>query len=156
MKSFDVLNLFVKQIERNIVSTDFRTKVVLTPTSLKEAGLIIKVSLLKCYSQTVPKGIKAQRMVRIRLQVAGRIESQKGLEQACAAIEALDNYFGCKTESNETTVVLLEDHDGNSIPNTRIRVSINQEDSFIDTPDSIEVQDLEDDRIIIISFPWEE
>jgi hypothetical protein len=47
----------------------------------------------------------------------------------------------------------LETESGLGIPNSRIIQTISEEDSFIDGPDSIAVQDVQDDRIIIITFP---
>ena len=52
MKTYDALTLFKEQLERNVLGTAFKTKVVVTPTSLKEKGLVIAVSLLKTYQKT--------------------------------------------------------------------------------------------------------
>ena len=39
------------------------------------------------------------------------------------------------------------------IPNTRIRQVVSPDDSFIDSPDSVAVQDIEDVRFIYITVP---
>ena len=41
------------------------------------------------------------------------------------------------------------------IPNTRILQRISQEDSFFYNPDSTDVQDVQDDRTVIITVPEE-
>ena len=38
------------------------------------------------------------------------------------------------------------------VPNTRILQQVSQEDSFVSSPDSTEVQDVDDNRIITINF----
>jgi hypothetical protein len=150
LSSFEALNAFAAQLERHIASEKFHTKVVVTPSSVDEQGMAIKVSLLKSYIQTVPKMIRASRMLRVRVSVAGTAESMTGLEQALDAVEALDRYFvlpGLRLEA--------ETGDGKitGVPNSRIVQTLSQEDSFIDNPDSTEVQDVQDDRIITITIP---
>ena len=51
MTSFDAMNLFAEQLKRNVINgKKYKTKVVVTPSSVSEKGVILKVSLLK----TVP------------------------------------------------------------------------------------------------------
>jgi hypothetical protein len=152
LNSFEALNAFAAQLERHIASEAFHTKVVVTPSSVNEKGMAIKVSLLKSFIQTAPRAIHASRMLRVRVSVAGTAESMTGLEQALAAIEALDRYLvsenlRLETEAPDGTVV--------GVPNSRIVQAISQEDSFIDNPDSTEVQDVEDNRIITLTIPEE-
>ena len=150
LNSFEALTAFAAQLERHIVSDKFHTKVVVTPSSVDEKGMVIRVSLLKSYIQTVPRMIHASRMLRVRLSVAGTAESMTGLEQALEAVEALDRYLVSPN-------LRLEVENGNGeiagVPNSRIVQDISQEDSFIDNPDSTEVQDVEDNRIITITIP---
>jgi hypothetical protein len=152
LNSFEAIRAFAAQLERHIASEAFHTKVVVTPSSVNEKGMVIKVSLLKSYIQTVPRMIHASRMLRLRLSVAGTAESMTGLAQALAAIEALDRYLVAENLRLET-----ETADGTvaGVPNSRIIQTISQEDSFIDNPDSTEVQDVEDNRIITITIPEE-
>jgi hypothetical protein len=153
LSSFEALRAFAAQLERHIVSEQFHTKVVVTPSAVDEKGMIIKVSLLKSYIQTVPRNIHASRMLRVRVSVAGAAESLTGLEQALDAIEALDRYL-------VSPDLRLEAENGQGetvgVPNSRIVQAISQEDSFIDNPDSTEVQDVQDDRIVTITIPEEE
>jgi hypothetical protein len=152
LNSFDALRAFAAQLERHIASEQFHTKVVLTPSSVDEKGLVIQVSLLKSYIQTMPRMIHASRMLRVRLSVTGTAESLTGLEQALAAVEALDRYL-----VRENLRLEAENKKGEiaGVPNSRIIQTISQEDSFIDSPDSTEVQDIQDDRIITITIPEE-
>ena len=150
LNSFKALSAFAAQLERHVVSDTFHTKVVVTPSSVNETGMVIKVSLLKSFIQTVPRTIRASRMLRVRVSVAGTAESMTGLEQALDAIEALDRYLVSENLRLET-----ETAGGNiaGVPNSRIVQALSQEDSFIDDPDSTDVQDVEDNRIITITIP---
>jgi len=146
LTSFDALTAFAKQLERHIATEDAHTKVIITPASVKEKGLVIKVSVLKLFKQSQPREIRASRMLRVRVSVVGSAESQTGLKQALGMIEALDNFFG---QNN----LRLEVSAGELVPNSRMFQEISQEDSFFDSPDSTEVQDVQDDRIITITIP---
>jgi hypothetical protein len=150
LNSFEALGAFAAQLERHIASEKFHTKVVVTPSSVDEKGMVIKVSLLKSYIQTVPKMIHASRMLRVRVSVAGTAESLIGLEQALEAVEALDRYL-----VSENLRLEVEQEGGviAGVPNSRIVQTVSQEDSFIDNPDTTEVQDVQDDRIITITIP---
>ena len=143
MKTYEVLNLFAQQLE-----TAVQEKVVVTPSSVDEKGVIIKVSLLKTWLPSKPRGTYGTRSARIRVSVSGTAESLTGLELACDAVEKLDDYL---VEGSQE--IRLEDAEGRAIANTRIVTVISEEDSFIDSPDSTAVQDVQDDRICIISFP---
>ena len=149
LSSFDALNAFAAQLERHIDDDRFHTKVVVTPSSIDEKGVIIKVSLLKTFLQGEPKAIRASRMLRVRVSVAGTAESMTGLQQAVAAIEAIDNFFSADLLRLE----IKNKNEIRGVPNSRIIQAISQEDSFIDSPDSIKVQDVQDDRIITITIP---
>ena len=146
LNSFDALNAFAKQLERNIGGEGFHTKVIVTPSSVKEKGVVIKVSLLKTSVQPVPMSARSSRTLRVRVSVAGTAESMTGLKQALEAVEAVDNYMLSPN-------LRLETEDGTGIPNSRIIQSVSEEDSFIDSPDSTAVQDVQDDRIVIITIP---
>ena len=150
LNSYNALNAFAKQLERNISSDDFHTKVVITPSSVNEKGIVIKVSLLKTYLEQEPRGIHNTRMLRVRVSVSGSAESMTGLEQALSAIETLDRYLA-------TPHLRLETDDGElqltkGVPDSRILQTISQEDSFIDSPDSTNVQSVQDERIVIITY----
>lgn len=150
LNSFNALNAFASQLERRISGSQFSTKVVVTPSSVKEKGLVIKVSLLKSFLQGEPKAIRASRMLRVRISVAGTAESMTGLEQALDAIEALDGYLasdGLRLEADNGEGKIR------GVPNSRIIQAISQEDSFVDSPDSTAVQDVQDDRIVTITIP---
>jgi len=146
LNSFDTLNAFAKQLERHIGGEGFHTKVVVTPSSVNEKGVVIKVTLLKTFVESIPPAAKASRTLRVRVSVAGTAESMTGLKQALEAIEAIDSYL-------LSPDLRLETEDEIGVPNSRITQLISQEDSFIDSPDSIEVQDVQDDRIVIITIP---
>jgi hypothetical protein len=146
LNSFDTLNAFAKQLERHIGGEGFHTKIVVTPSSVNEKGVVIKVSLLKTFIQPVPMSARFSRTLRVRVSVAGTAESMTGLKQATEAIEALDRYL-------MSSDLRLETESGLGIPNSRIIQTISEEDSFIDSPDSIAVQDVQDDRIVIITIP---
>jgi hypothetical protein len=149
LNSFDALRAFAGQLERHIVSEQFHTKVVITPSAVDEEGMVIKVSLLKSYIQTVPRMIHASRMLRVRVSVAGTAESLTGMEQALEAIEALDRFL----VSENLRLEVEEAGEIFSVPNSRILQDISQEDSFFNSPDSTEVQEIQDDRIITITIP---
>jgi hypothetical protein len=73
-----------------------------------------------------------------------------GLAQALEAIEALDRYLvspNLRIEAADETGKIK------GVPNSRIIQAISQEDGFIDNPDSTAVQDVQDDRIVIITIP---
>jgi hypothetical protein len=150
LNSFDALNAFAKQLERNISSDSFHTKVVVTPSSVNEAGVVIKVSLLKTYVQAQPPAARSSRTLRVRVSVAGTATSMTGLKQATMAIEALDEFF-----LRNSLRLEVQDKDDviKLIPNSRIIQNISEDDSFIDSPDSTTVQDVQDDRIVIITIP---
>jgi len=150
LNSYEALEMFAKQLERNVSGTSsFKTKVVVTPSSIDEAGVIIKVSLLKTFIPDVVPAGKKSRTLRVRVTVKGRAESMTGLKQATEAIEALDDYL----LSDNLRLEVLEDWGPRLIPNSRITQRVSEEDSFIDSPDSITVQDVQDDRFVIITFP---
>jgi hypothetical protein len=149
LNSFEALNAFAAQLERHVTSEKFHTKVVITPSAVNEKGLVIKVSLLKSSLQTVPRMIHASRMLRVRVSVAGTAESLTGMEQALDAIEALDRYLVSEDLRLETE----KDGEIYFVPNSRIVQEISQEDSFFDSPDSTEVQEIQDHRIITITIP---
>ena len=149
LSSFEALKEFAKQLERNISGKKFKTKIVITPSSVNEAGVIIKVSLLKTFIPDDVPASKKSRTLRVRVSVCGRAESMTGLEQAVEAIEALDDYL----LSPNLRLEIAEDWGPRLIPNSRIIQQISAEDSFIDSPDSISVQDVQDDRFVIITIP---
>ena len=152
LNSFEALNAFANQLERHIGGEGFHTKVVVTPSSVNEKGVVIKVSLLKTFTQATPPAAQTSRTLRVRVTVAGAAASMTGLKQALAAIEALDGYL-------LSDCLRLEVTDGagraQPVPNGRIAQAISQEDSFIDSPDSTAVQDVQDDRIVTITIPRE-
>src|SRR5215471_8388197 len=98
LSSYEALCAFAKQLERNIggdglKSEGFHTKVVVTPSSVNEKGVVIKVSLLKTFVQATSPAAHSSRTLRIRVSVAGTAESMTGLKQAVEAIEAVDRYL---------------------------------------------------------------
>lgn len=150
LSSFEVLYAFASQLERNITDERFHTKVIVTPSSIDEKGLVIKVSLLKTFIPAITPASRNERTLRIRVSVAGSAESHTGMEQALAAIEALDRYLvtpGLRLEVTGENGVIR------GVPNSRITQAISEEDSFIDSPDSVSVQDVQDDRIVVITIP---
>jgi hypothetical protein len=144
MKTMDALNDFIAQLERNVSLGEDKTKVVLTPSSVNEKGLVIKVGLKKTYLSAQTQA-RTTRILKIRLAVCGTIESVTGLSQAVNAIEALDTYF--------EKLRHLENLTGDKLADTRIMQTVSQEDSFIDSPDSIEEQEALDERVITITIP---
>lgn len=158
MTSFDAMNLFAEQLKRNVINgKKYKTKVVVTPSSVSEKGVILKVSLLKTVPDKTYQAKSKQRTVRLRVQVVGRAESQTGLQQAVELIENLDKYLESENLRLEEPIEASNGMQGFSkIPNTRITQTLSPEDSFIDSPDSTSVQDVEDNRIIDITIPMEE
>ena len=146
LNSFDALNAFAKQLERNIGGEGFHTKIVVTPSPVNEKGVVIKVSLLKTFVQERPQAAHSRRILRVRVSVAGAAESMTGLKQALGAIEALDRYL-------VSPGLRLETANGAAVPDTRVTQEVSAEDSFIDSPDSTAVQDVQDDRIVTITIP---
>jgi len=106
--------------------------------------------LLKTYVQAQPPTARSSRTLRVRVSVAGTATSMTGLKQATMAIEALDEFF-----LRNSLRLEVQDKDDviKLIPNSRIIQNISEEDSFIDSPDSTTVQDVQDDRIVIITIP---
>lgn len=154
MTSFNALRLFKEQLSRIADGGTFRTKVVLTPSSVKEAGLTIRLAILKSAKDTSTKAAKSTRTLKIRLAVSGQLESLTGLEQALEAIEKLDAYFATEDLRLETVVEGENSMQSiRKIPDTRIRQVTSPDDSFVDSPDSIAVQDIEDVRYIYITIP---
>jgi hypothetical protein len=150
LNSLEALRAFAAQLERHVVSEKFHTKVVITPSPVDEAGMVIRVSLLKSFIQTTPRLIHASRMLRVRVTVAGSAESMTGMEQALEAIEALDRYL---VSENLRLEAEREGGEIAGVPDSRIVQAISQEDSFFDNPDSTEVQEIQDDRIVTITIP---
>lgn len=157
MKSYDVMTLFAQQLERSIASSDeCKTKVVITPSSVNEKGVVIKVSLLKTFRDKEYQAKSKARSVRLRVSVCGTVESQTGLKMATVLIEKLDDFF------EQDSLRLEEIVEGENsmqiirkIPNTRIAQRISEEDSFLYNPDSTSVQDIQDDRMVKITFQEE-
>ena len=154
MKSYDVMTLFAQQLERSIASSDeCKTKVVITPSSVNEKGVVIKVSLLKTFPDKEYQAKSKTRSVRLRVSVCGTVESQTGLKMATELIEKLDDFFeqdSLRLEEiveGENSMQILR-----KIPNTRIAQRISEEDSFLYNPDSTSVQDIQDDRMVTITF----
>lgn len=157
MKSYDVMTLFAQQLERSIASSDeCKTKVVITPSSVNEKGVVIKVSLLKTFPDKEYQAKSKTRSVRLRVSVCGTVESQTGLKMATVLIEKLDDFFeqdSLRLEEiveGENSMQILR-----KIPNTRIAQRISEEDSFLYNPDSTSVQDIQDDRMVTITFQEE-
>ena len=157
MKSYDVMTLFAQQLERSIASSDeCKTKVVITPSSINEKGVVIKVSLLKTFPDKEYQAKSKARSVRLRVSVCGTVESQTGLKMATGLIEKLDDFF---QQENFRLEEIVEGENSmqsvRKIPNTRITQQISKEDSFFSNPDSTDVQDVQDDRTVIITVPEE-
>lgn len=157
MKSYDVMTLFAQQLERSIASSDeCKTKVVITPSSVNEKGVVIKVSLLKTFPDKEYQAKSKARSVRLRVSVCGTVESQTGLKMATGLIEKLDDFF--EQDSLRLEEIVEGENSLQSvrkIPNTRITQQISKEDSFFSNPDSTDVQDVQDDRTVIIAVPEE-
>lgn len=157
MTSYDVMILFAAQLKRNIASSELcKTKVVVLPASIKEKGAVLKVSLAKTTPEKEYQAKQKTRRVKLRVSVAGSVESHTGLKQAVELIEKLDKYLSSEslrleeTAEGENPVRTVS-----KIPNTRIQQIVSQEDSFVSNPDSTDVQDVQDDRTVIITFPEE-
>ena len=146
MRSYQCLKLFEKQLERHISSEKFATKIVILPSSVDEKGLTVQLAAQKVRLQSIPQGARESRFLKVRVSVKGTAESHTGLEQALDCIEALDDYLG-------EPGLHLEEENGSPIPNTRIVQRVSEEDSFLDSPDSTDVQDVEDIRMVEITFP---
>ena len=157
MKSYDVMTLFAQQLERSIASSDeCKTKVVITPSSVNEKGVVIKVSLLKTFRDKEYQAKSKARSVRLRVSVCGTVESQTGLKMATVLIEKLDDFFEQENLRLEEIVEGANSMQAvRKIPNTRITHQISKEDSFFSNPDSTDVQDVQDDRTVIITVPEE-
>ena len=157
MKSYDVMTLFAQQLKRSIASSDeCKTKVVITPSSVNEKGVVIKVSLLKTYPDKEYQAKSNARSVRLRVSVSGTVESQTGLKMATGLIEKLDDFF--EQDSLRLEEIVEGENSLRSvrkIPNSRITQQISKEDSFFSNPDSTDVQDVQDDRTVIITVPEE-
>jgi len=150
MNTYEALDNLRNQIEDSVAISGCKTKVVVTPSAVKEDGLVIKLSLLKTLPgqpNRAQSRITGGRTIRVRCAVAGTAESMTGLKDATLAIEALDSFLPPATSRN------LHDAEGKPIANTRLAVEIDPEDSFIDNPGSTEIQDVEDIRYITITLP---
>ena len=157
MKSYDVMTLFAQQLERSIASSDeCKTKVVITPSSVNEKGVVIKVSLLKTFPDKEYQAKSKTRSVRLRVSVCGTVESQTGLKMATGLIEKLDDFF---EQDSLRLEEIVEGENSMQIlrksPNTRSAQRISEEDSFLYNPDSTSVQDIQDDRMVTITFQEE-
>lgn len=152
MTSYEAFNAFFEQV-KTLCTKRNTLKVVKSPTSIKEKGVIVKIAMLKSYPQGSPKQ-NDSKVIRVRLSVEGTLESETGLKQAMDTIDILDDYLICATPGDLSATLNLEDK-GKPIPNTRIITQISVEDSFIDSPDAITVQDLQDERYITITYPKE-
>lgn len=150
MNSFEVMNLFAAQIKRHLPA-ETNAKIIITPSSVKEKGVTVRISLLKTSLGMQPPAARNIRTARLRLQVSGTAESATGLKQAVEMIEAVDRYLKEprtleREEKTEEGVKIVP------VANTRILQQVSLEDSFVSSPDSTEVQDVDDNRIITINF----
>lgn len=143
MNSFDAMTLFAAQVGRAISDQNFGVKVITTPSSVDEKGMIVKVTMLK----TMIIRPSGQRLVRLRVSVCGKVESDQGFKDALTAIERLDAFLGRPVNLEDST----QSHA--KIPNTRILAQISEEDSFFDSPDDLQVQEVQDNRFVIITVP---
>jgi len=139
MNSFDAMTCFTEQIRKAISGNGFNAKVITTPSPVDEKGMVVKVSMLKTYKA------KPGRNVRLRVSVCGAAESDQGIKDALTAIERIDDYL-------ENTRH-LEDLEGCKIANSRIIQAVTEEDSFFTSPDDLQVQEVEDNRIVTITIP---
>lgn len=138
-KAFDAMNLFAAQLERHITE-----KVVLLPTALDEAGVTVRVSMRKTYLSNERNAPRKTRVVKMRLAVEGSVEAQEGLKLALNAMEEIDAYL------DNIQSIRLEDAEGIPIPDTRFTETISEDDSFLPSPDSTNVQDALDERLITL------
>lgn len=150
MNSFEVMNLFAAQIKRHLPA-ETKAKIIITPSSVKEKGVTVRISLLKTSLGMQPPAARNIRTARLRLQVSGTAESATGLKQAVEMIEAVDRYLKEprtleREEKTEEGVKIVP------VANTRILQQVSLEDSFVSSPDSTEIQDVDDNRIITINF----
>ena len=139
MNSFDAMTCFTEQIRRAISFDDFNVKVITTPSPVDEKGMVVKVTMLKTFKA------KPGRNIRLRLSVCGAAESDQGIKDALTAIERIDDYLENPRH--------LEDPSGNKIVNTRIIQAVTEEDSFFTSPDDLQVQEVDDNRIVTITIP---
>ncbi len=134
-EAYKKLHLLKRQLQRILPG-----KVVIAPTSIKERGVIIKLSMTKTHLHSrIPQ---SRQTIIFRLAVEGTVESQTGLEQALRLIEKINTYFAAPCR--------LQDETGSPIPNTRITQELSPDDSFIDNPDGTTVQDVLDERLLIL------
>lgn len=150
MNSYEAMNLFAAQIKRHLPA-ETNAKIIITPSSVKEKGVTVRISLLKTSLGMQPPAARNIRTARLRLQVSGTAESATGLKQAVEMIEAVDRYLKEprtleREEKTEEGVKIVP------VANTRILQQVSLEDSFVSSPDSTEVQDVDDNRIITINF----
>lgn len=150
MNSFEVMNLFAAQIKRHLPA-ETKAKIIIAPSSVKEKGVTVRISLLKTSLGMQPPAARNIRTARLRLQVSGTAESATGLKQAVEMIEAVDRYLKEpqtleREEKTEEGVKIVP------VANTRILQQVSLEDSFVSSPDSTEIQDVDDNRIITINF----
>jgi hypothetical protein len=110
--------------------------------------MVMKLSLRKSTLDTRTQGGGKTRQVKIRLAVEGTAESHMGLQLALEAIEALDGYLAYPRP--------LENESGLPLAGTRIVCAVNPEDSFLDSPDSVAVQDVLDERLLTVTVPARE
>lgn len=153
MNSYEVMNLFADQIKRHLPE-ETKAKVITTPSSVKEKGVTVRISLLKTSLGMQSPAARNIRTARLRLQVSGTAESTTGLKQAVEMIEAVDRYLK-EPRTLERAEETKEGVKISPIPNTRILQQVSQEDSFVSSPDSTEAQDVDDNRIITINFQEE-
>ena len=139
MTAFEVFKLTEAQIKRHCPAI----KTVIAPSSIHEKGVVARLSVKKIKGANLRPF--ANKTVELRLAVTGTTESQKGLELATSAIEALDAYFTQNT-------LYLEDVEGKPIPNTRIRQSKSEDDALLDNPYETSVQEVYDERILSVQI----
>lgn len=139
MTAFEILKLTEAQIRRHCPAI----KTVIAPSSIHEKGVVARLSVKKIKGANLR--LFANKTVELRLALTGTAESQKGLELATGAIEALDAYFG-------THNLHLEDAEGRQIPNTRIRQSKSEDDALLDNPYETAIQEVYDERILSVQI----
>nr|DAM44751.1 MAG TPA: hypothetical protein [Bacteriophage sp.] len=139
MTAFEILKLTEAQIKRRCPAI----KTAIAPSSIHEKGVVARLSVKKIKDANLRPF--ANKTVELRLAVTGTAESQKGLELATSAIEALDAYFTQNT-------LYLEDVEGKPIPNTRIRQSKSEDDALLDNPYETSVQEVYDERILSVQI----
>lgn len=140
MSPYDAVVAFSSQVGRHT-----GLSVVVSPSPLRDPAPHAKVAVRKILRSRKTTSSAKEYEIRLFVSVDGRVESETGLKLAVDACQVLVDYL--------LEVTRLEDELGAVIPNTRITVTVNEDDGILEDPENGNVAWVEDIHFVTIWIP---